>query len=206
MADTIKNPDLGRIWLISSLSPTRRAVIESDHLMLLTAGGYKDTIRRILFNRIERICVYTGTGPTAGFWGALLLLVVDVGVFLLAVATKPPAGVILVLVILLGWPVPILIYRMIYSALNPIHQIYIVRQGRTHIIKTTLPRRKFAEFHAQLCRNIRDYQSRFTTVESAAIEDASVSPAPPEETPAPPATGQPSAAPSTPQQAPDVSP
>ncbi|MGC8560325.1 MAG: hypothetical protein ACP5O1_06555 [Phycisphaerae bacterium] len=163
-----------RLWPISNRYPARRAVIEKDHLMLLTGSGYRDNIRRILFNRVERICVSTGRRFGWRVWLALFLLTVDVLVFAAVADTSIGFEIKMLFMLLIGWPIPVLVYWLVFSLLNPIHQMYIVRAGRTHEIKVTLSYTKFSAFYAELCRRIREFQSQFSSAGQAVAENSAI--------------------------------
>lgn len=173
-SDQIEITPGARLWLLSDRYPTRRAVIEGDHLMLLTASGYSDTIRRILFNRVERICVSTGRRFSGRVWLALLLVLIDLLVMLAATHVSIGAVMKTIVLILVGWPIPILVYWLVHSILNPIHQLYVVRDGRTHVIKLTLSSARFAAFYAELAHRIREYQSKFPSAQSARVENSAM--------------------------------
>ncbi len=175
MADErIDIPAEARLWRISSQYPACRAVIEKDHLMLLTGSGYRDNIRRILFNRVERIIVSTGRRFNWRVWLALVLVCLDLLVFVIAAGTTISFHLKIIILLLVGWPIPVLIYWMVFSILNPIRQIYMVRAGRTHQIRVAVSSTKFFTFYTELCRRIRDYQSRFPSAGQAVIENSAM--------------------------------
>ena len=175
MADErIDIPAEARVWLISSQYPACRAVIEKDHLMLLTGSGYRDSIRRVLFNRIERILVSTGRRFNWRVWLALVLVSIDLLALVAAAESMIGFHLKIIVLLLVGWPIPVLTYWMVSSFVNPIHQMYIVRTGRTHQIKLTISSAKFSTFYAELCRHIREYQSQFRPTGQPVSENSAI--------------------------------
>ena len=172
--ERIDIPAEARLWLISKQYPVCRAVIEKDHLMLLTGSGYRDNIRRILLNRVESIIVSAGRRFGWRVWLALVLVCIDLLVFVAAAGSTISFHLKIIVVLLVGWPIPVLIYWMVSSILNPIRQMYIVRAGRTHRIKATVSSAKFSTFHAELCRHIREYQSQFPSAGQAVAENSAM--------------------------------
>lgn len=148
------------LWLMTRSFPTRRAMIESDHLLLLSSNGYRDTMRRILFNQIERIYV-TEARPLSGRVGVgLLLFVIDAAICTLFLVNLPTLRVKFEVLAFVGWPLPLLIAWMIFVFRNPTHRLFIIRASRRHEINTTLSRAKFTRFYSELCLRIRQYQSQ----------------------------------------------
>ncbi len=175
MADErIDIPAEARLWLISSQYPACRAVIEKDHLMLLTGSGYRDNIRRVLFNRVERILVSTGRRLNWRVWLALVLMCINLLVFVIAAGTTISFHLKIIIVLLVGWPIPVLGYWIVASIRSPIRQMYIVRAGRTHQIRLAISSAKFSTFHAELCRHIREYQSQFPSAGQTVAENSAM--------------------------------
>ncbi len=135
-------------------------MIESDHLLLLSSSGYRDTMRRILFNRIERIYVAQARRLSGWLVLGLLLFMIDAAICTLFVISAYSVQGKIVLLVLFGWPLPILSSWTVFTILNPPHRLFIVRAGRPHEIRTTLSKAKFARFYSDLCVGIRQYQGQ----------------------------------------------
>lgn len=159
-----------KLWVMYRGYTIQRAMVESDHLMLLTANGYHDDIRRILFSRIARMYVSRARRISGRVVSAMSLLLIDVGILtIIAVHLSTPLGMIVVLA-LVGWPLPLLFGWMLFALTNPAHHLYIVRDGKTHHIKTTLSNRDWGTFYSDLCHSIEAYQQKYTLASASVRE------------------------------------
>jgi hypothetical protein len=94
----------------------------------------------------------------------------DAGILtVLAVKLSSPVEIIVVLA-LLGWPLPLLFGWMVFALTNPAHHLYIVRDGRTHHIKTTLSNKNWGTFYSDLCHSIEAYQQKYTPTSASASQ------------------------------------
>ena len=171
MAETTAAPNvMPKLWVITRGFGNKRALIESDHMLLLSGGGYKDTMRRILFNRIERIYVTDGP-PLSGWEGlGLLLFIIDALICALVVVSRATVMTKIVLLVLIGWPLPLLAGWAIFPSLTPTHRLFIIRAGWPYEIRIKLSRANYARFYSELCLRIRQYQGQSAV--AGAVEGA----------------------------------
>jgi len=149
-----------KVWRVKSSFPQQRMIIYTDHLLVLSVNGYKDTLRRILFNRIERL--YVNRGDRIYRNGAvgisLFFIVVDALITVLVAHATRSATSGWIVWVLVGFPLPLLIAWMVRAILNPPYRLFITRAGRTNEFKLTMSRAKFALFYSQLTAGIRQCQ------------------------------------------------
>lgn len=161
----IKNPD-GAFWRLAGFPSEQWAIFEQDHLVLLTGRGYSDIIRRIYFDRIEAVYCRTRRRPPDGFMVAISVLMGNLGALEMIIMNHLPRYLIWVVVSLLVVCVPPTVFWLIHWARNPTHWLYIIRQGRTYVIKSSLSERKFSEFYGLLRQRIRERQGRSDSIDS----------------------------------------